>query len=48
MADTKYAKTRFRRLPGFRRREMPASETFRRNAMRGRSLWRLNHVPLAP
>src|SRR2546428_4593976 len=26
---------------------MPASETFRRNAMRGRSLWRLNHVPLA-
>src|SRR3984893_14711688 len=26
---------------------MPASETFRRNAMRGRSLWRLNYVPLA-
>src|SRR6185295_2577171 len=24
---------------------MPASETFSRNAMRGRSLWRLNHVP---
>src|SRR5438034_10771952 len=47
MADTKYANTRFSRLPGFRRREMPASETFRRNAMRGRSLWRLNHVPLA-
>src|SRR6185503_123499 len=47
IADTKYAKTRFSRLPGFRRREMPASETFRRNATRGRSLWRLNHVPLA-
>src|SRR5437667_5287205 len=46
IADTKYAKTRLSRLPGLRSREIPARETFRRNAMRGSSLWRLNHGPL--
>src|SRR5919198_2499694 len=46
MPAAKYAKTRLRRLPGFRTTDSPASETFRKNAKSGRRLCGVNHVPL--
>src|SRR5215470_16755630 len=48
MLDTKYEKTRFSRLPGFRMTEIPASERFSRSARRGRSLWSVTGLPLGP
>jgi len=38
MPVTKYAKTRFSRLPGFRTSVTATRRTFRRSAMRGRRL----------
>src|SRR5574341_70378 len=46
MPDTKYAKTRFRRLPRLRASVMTASRTFRTSAKSGRRLWSVKGVPL--